>query len=73
MLMFIVMQDNEYVLIQMKSTHPVMYKDSHDVKQTDDFDVTLVVAHAQTEEDFGNPNILHLKYYILLTSRRYKK
>jgi len=47
-----------------------MYKDSHDVKQTDDFDVTLVVAHAQMEEEPNNPNALHLKYYILLTSRR---
>ena len=44
-----------------------MYKDSHDMKQTDDFDVTLLVAHEQQDE----ANTLHLKYYIILSSRRY--
>ncbi|XP_059469171.1 KICSTOR complex protein SZT2-like [Neocloeon triangulifer] len=62
--------DNEYVLIQLKSTHPVMYKDNHDVKQTDDFDVTLIISHAQMDDEPQNPFALNLKYYILLTSRR---
>lgn len=47
-----------------------MYKDSQDVKQTDDFDVTLVVVHAPTDEELNNSNVLDLKIYILLTSRR---
>ena len=48
-----------------------MYKDNQDVKQTDDFDVTLVVVHAPTDEEINNANVLNLKIYILLTSHRY--
>jgi hypothetical protein len=59
------------VLAQLKSIHPVMYKDNQDVKQTDDFDVTLVVVHAPTDEEINNANVLNLKFYILLTSRRH--
>ncbi|KAF4533500.1 hypothetical protein B566_EDAN000985 [Ephemera danica] len=60
--------DNEYVLVQLKNTHPVTYKDNHDMKQTDDFDVTLIVAHENI--DGSGSNTLHLKYFIILTSRR---
>ncbi|PSN35424.1 hypothetical protein C0J52_13195, partial [Blattella germanica] len=60
--------DNEYVLVQLESTPHVTYKDVHDMKHTDDFDATLIVAHDR--EDESDLNSLHIKYYIILTSRR---
>jgi len=61
-------QDNEYVLVQLQSTPHITYCDVHDTKHTDDFDATLIVAHdGDNASDHSN---LHIKYYIILTSRR---
>nr|CAD7456856.1 unnamed protein product [Timema tahoe] len=71
-------KDNEYVLVQLDSTPHMTYHDINDMKHTDDFDVTLIVSHdVDSLEDGGDKgctkhdqNVLHLKYYIILTSRR---
>jgi hypothetical protein len=56
------------VLVQLESMPHLTYRDVHDMKHTDDFDVTLIVAHDRDDElDQSN---LHIKYYIILTSRR---
>nr|CAD7408602.1 unnamed protein product [Timema cristinae] len=66
-------KDNEYVLVQLDSTPHMTYHDINDMKHTDDFDVTLIVSHdVDSLEDGGDKhdqNVLHLKYYIILTSR----
>lgn len=61
--------ENEYVLVQVTSTPQVWYKDSQDQQQTDDFDVTLVISN-QSQKWQPNEDTLHLKFYIVLTSRR---
>lgn len=61
--------ENEYVLVQVTSTPQVWYKDSQDRQQTDDFDVTLIISNLSKTWQ-PNENILHLKFYIILTSRR---
>ncbi|XP_049806805.1 KICSTOR complex protein SZT2-like [Schistocerca nitens] len=66
--------DNEYVLVQLENTPHITYKDAHDVKRTDDFDITLIVSHNSFLYDQAEKSIeestLRLKYYIILTSRR---
>ncbi|XP_039298117.1 KICSTOR complex protein SZT2 [Nilaparvata lugens] len=59
-------QENEFILVQLSQTPQIIYKDAHDMKQTDDFDVTLMIAQ-QANPD---PNTLSLHFYLLLTSRR---
>jgi hypothetical protein len=58
--LFFFFQDNEYVLVQVESTPHVTYRD--------DFDATLIVAHDRDDE--SDQSSLHIKYYIILTSRR---
>ncbi|XP_063220375.1 KICSTOR complex protein SZT2-like isoform X2 [Bacillus rossius redtenbacheri] len=69
--------DNEYVLVRLDSTPHVTYRDLDDTKHTDDFDVTVVVFHETESGDEGrdasvkdDQNLILLKYYIILTSRR---
>ncbi|XP_075219216.1 KICSTOR complex protein SZT2-like isoform X2 [Lycorma delicatula] len=59
--------ESEYVLVQLSQTPHITYKDAHDMKQTDDFDVTLIVSH---DDNCSDQTVLSLKYYLLLTSRR---
>lgn len=63
-----ILQDNEYVMVQLSQTPHVSYRDAQDVKQTDDFDITLIVWHDGTMSECSTT--LHLNYYIILTSRR---
>ncbi|KAK4871539.1 hypothetical protein RN001_015663 [Aquatica leii] len=58
----------EYVLVQMESIPQMSYKDSQDCQHTDDFDVTLVLSRISSQADSNLS--LHLKYYLILTSRR---
>ncbi|XP_052124949.1 KICSTOR complex protein SZT2 isoform X2 [Frankliniella occidentalis] len=60
---------SEFVLVQHKTTPHLSYRDVHDLKQTDDFDVTLIVTHDPSPE-LPDQNQLKLKYFIVLTSRR---
>lgn len=62
--------ESEYILIQVSTAPQVSYKDSQDCQHTDDFDVSLVVY------DLCRPfkpsdHILHLKYYLILTSKKW--
>ncbi|KAJ3640250.1 hypothetical protein Zmor_003559 [Zophobas morio] len=59
----------EYILVQVTSNPQVSYKDSQDREHTDDFVITLVVYNLCTPYD-PTDNILHLKYYLILTSKR---
>lgn len=59
----------EYILVQVTSSPQVSYKDSQDREHTDDFEITLVVYNLCTPFD-PTDNILHLKYYLILTSKR---
>lgn len=68
---------SEFVLVQHKTTPHLSYRDVHDLKQTDDFDVTLIVAHeagagaaSSTDLAVAGQSQLCLKYFIVLTSRR---
>nr|XP_023016879.1 KICSTOR complex protein SZT2-like [Leptinotarsa decemlineata] len=61
--------ESEFILVQVTSTSQVSYKDSQDRQHTDDFDITLVVYNhcmPYSPED----NVLHLRYYLILTSKR---
>jgi hypothetical protein len=62
-------QENEYVLVQLESIQHITYRDAHHNKHTDDFDATLIVAHDRDDE--SDQSNLHMKYYIILTSRRW--
>uniref|UniRef100_A0A6P7GKT9 KICSTOR complex protein SZT2-like n=1 Tax=Diabrotica virgifera virgifera TaxID=50390 RepID=A0A6P7GKT9_DIAVI len=59
----------EYILVQVTSAPQVSYKDSQDQQHTDDFDITLIVYNLCAPFS-PKDNILHLKYYLLLTSKR---
>lgn len=59
----------EYILVQVTSTPQVSYKDSHDRQHTDDFEITLVVYNLCMPYN-PTDNVLHLKYYLILTSKR---
>ncbi|KAJ8945629.1 hypothetical protein NQ314_009160 [Rhamnusium bicolor] len=62
--------DSEYILVQVTSTPQVyVYRDSQDRHHTDDFDITLVVYNLCTPFS-PSDNVLHLKYYLILTSKR---
>lgn len=64
-------KDIEYVLVQVSNTHQVSYKDSQDRHQTDDFDVAVIICNVCSPYVPWD-NILHLKYYLILISRRYR-
>ncbi|CAH1982614.1 unnamed protein product [Acanthoscelides obtectus] len=59
----------EYILVQVTTTPQMSYKDSQDCQHTDDFDITLVVYNLCTPYSHKD-NVLHLKYYLILTSKR---
>jgi len=63
--------DNEYVLIRL-SQHRVTFKDHQDMRRTDDFDVSLILSYDNCA--LGMPDkdkdLLRLKYFILMTSKR---
>lgn len=59
----------EYILVQVTSNPQVSYKDSHDREHTDDFELTLVVYNLCAPYS-PTDNILHLKYYLILSSKR---
>ncbi|KAJ8923504.1 hypothetical protein NQ315_010082 [Exocentrus adspersus] len=61
--------ESEFILVQVTSTPQVSYKDSQDRHHTDDFDITLVVYNLCTPYHPAD-NVLHLKYYLILTSKR---
>lgn len=61
--------ESEFILVQVTSTPQVSYKDSQDQKHTDDFDITLVVYNLCTPYS-PSDNVLHLRYYLILTSKR---
>nr|XP_022914806.1 KICSTOR complex protein SZT2-like isoform X1 [Onthophagus taurus] len=71
----IIMRDNkvsdevEYILVQTTNTPQLSYKDSQDRQHTDDFDVTSIVTDV-SPYDNGKDYCLHMKYYLILTSRR---
>ncbi|KAL3289663.1 hypothetical protein HHI36_023071 [Cryptolaemus montrouzieri] len=58
----------EEILVQVTSTSQVYYTDSQDCQHTDDFEVTVVV-HNLCFPYSPNDNVLHLKYYLILTSK----
>ena len=60
-------QDTEYILVKIGSTPQLEHKEVMDIKKNDDFDVTLIIAYQET----NSPTTITLKYYVLLTSRRY--
>lgn len=62
-------KETEYVLVQVTSTHQVSYKDSQDRQHTDDFDMTVIICNLCSPY-VPRDNILHLKYYLILISRR---
>ncbi|RZC33025.1 SZT2-like, partial [Asbolus verrucosus] len=59
----------EYILVQVTSNPQVSYKDSQDREHTDDFEITLVVYNLCMPYS-PTDNVLHLKYYLILTSKR---
>ncbi|XP_008200755.1 KICSTOR complex protein SZT2 isoform X3 [Tribolium castaneum] len=59
----------EYILVQVTSNPQVSYKDSHDREHTDEFEITLVVYNLCAPYS-PTDNVLHLKYYLILTSKR---
>ncbi|XP_056646993.1 KICSTOR complex protein SZT2-like isoform X1 [Diorhabda sublineata] len=61
--------ESEYILVQVTSAPQVSYKDSQDQQHTDDFDITLVVHNVCTPFS-PKDNVLHLRYYLILTSKR---
>lgn len=62
-------KENEYVLVQITNTHQVAYKDSQDRQHVDDFDMTIIVCNLCSPY-VPRDNVLHLKYYLILMSRR---
>lgn len=62
-------KENEYVLVQVTNTHQVSYKDSQDRQHVDDFDMTIIVCNLFSS-NVPRDNVLHLKYYLILISRR---
>lgn len=59
----------EQILVQVTTTSQVHYTDSQDCHHTDDFDITLVICNLcfpYSPSDY----VLHLKYYLILTSKR---
>ncbi|KRT81662.1 hypothetical protein AMK59_5321, partial [Oryctes borbonicus] len=61
-------EETEYILVQTTNIPQLSYKDSQDRQHTDDFDVTLIVTNLSTHKEYPQYS-LHLKYYLILTSR----
>ncbi|XP_076055800.1 KICSTOR complex protein SZT2-like isoform X3 [Oratosquilla oratoria] len=62
----------EFVLVHTE-TCPIHYKDANEQKMSDEYDVTLLVSHDASAAANGpesQSHILHLKFYVILTSRR---
>ncbi|KAL1492858.1 hypothetical protein ABEB36_011037 [Hypothenemus hampei] len=59
----------EFVLVQVSTARQISYKDSQDRQHTDDFNMTLVVYNLCTPYK-PTDKVLHLKYYLILTSKR---
>lgn len=60
---------SEFILVQVTTARQVSYKDAQDRQHTDDFDMTLIVYNLCTPFKPVD-NVLHLKYYLILTSKR---
>ncbi|XP_037802509.1 KICSTOR complex protein SZT2-like isoform X9 [Penaeus monodon] len=66
------MQYTEFVLVHTKTCR-VHYSDANDQRVSDDYDVTLLVSHNATLDAHPSDqqlNVLHLNFYVILTSRR---
>ncbi|XP_047479590.1 KICSTOR complex protein SZT2-like isoform X5 [Penaeus chinensis] len=66
------MQYTEFVLVHTKTCR-VHYSDANDQRVSDDYDVTLLVSHNATLDAQSSDqqlNVLHLNFYVILTSRR---
>jgi len=62
--------DNEFILVQV-STHRVPYRDHQDAKRVDEFDVSLIISYDACPAELDNQkNVLSLKYFVLMTSKR---
>ncbi|XP_066247487.1 KICSTOR complex protein SZT2-like [Euwallacea similis] len=59
----------EFILVQTSTARQISYKDSQDRQHTDDFDMTLVVYNMCTPYK-PTDKVVHLKYYLILTSKR---
>ncbi|XP_048517774.1 KICSTOR complex protein SZT2 isoform X3 [Dendroctonus ponderosae] len=59
----------EFILVQVTTARQVSYKDSQDRQHTNDFDMTLVVYNLCTPYK-PTDRVMHLKYYLILTSKR---
>lgn len=57
---------SEFILVQLSS--PVSYKSSQDRLHTDDYDMTLIIYNLCSPYK-PTDKVLHLKYYIILTSK----
>lgn len=57
---------SEFILVQLSS--PVSYKSSQDRLHSDDFDMTLIIYNLCSPYK-PTDKVLHLKYYIILTSK----
>ncbi|XP_025829072.1 KICSTOR complex protein SZT2-like [Agrilus planipennis] len=62
-------KEDEYVLVQVSNMPQMSYKDSQDCQQTDDFDITVIITRLNNASNFAD-NVLVLKYYVILISRR---
>ncbi|XP_017776135.1 PREDICTED: protein SZT2-like [Nicrophorus vespilloides] len=62
-------EGTEYVLIQVSNISDVTYRDAQDRQHTDDFDITLIISNISTTYN-NSDNVIHLKYYLILTSGR---
>ncbi|KAF7281911.1 hypothetical protein GWI33_004033 [Rhynchophorus ferrugineus] len=60
---------SNFILVQVSTARQISYKDSQERKHTDDFDMTLVVYNLCAPYK-STDNVLHLKYYLILTSKR---
>ncbi|XP_076162167.1 KICSTOR complex protein SZT2 isoform X3 [Ptiloglossa arizonensis] len=61
-------EENEYVLVNLKSTPSFSYCDGQDTRHTNDFDVALIVSHLEQPPQIEKTEIT-LKYYLMLTSK----
>ncbi|CAG9759252.1 unnamed protein product [Ceutorhynchus assimilis] len=59
----------EYILVQVSTTRQISYMDFQDRQHTNDFDMTLVIYNLCTPYK-PTDKVLHLKYYLILTSKR---
>lgn len=59
---------SEFILVQLSTASPDPYKSSQDKFHPDDFDMTLVVYNLCSPYK-PTDKVLHLKYYLILTSK----